>query len=152
MSTYFPKQGEIARKWYVVDAGGQPLGRLAVRVANILTGKNNPRYTPFLDTGDHVIVINAAKVRLTGLKAEQKVYSRYTGFSGGLRQEGYKKRLARNPESIVQEAVEGMLPKTKLGRAMARKLKVYRGDKHPHEAQKPQLTVDESTGGQRAGA
>jgi large subunit ribosomal protein L13 len=139
MSTYFPKQGEIARKWFVVDGDGQTLGRLAVRVANILTGKNNPRYTPFLDTGDHVIVINADKVRLTGLKAESKVYRRYTGFPGGLREEQYKKRFARKPESVVQEAVEGMLPKTKLGRAMARKLKVYRGDKHPHQAQRPEL-------------
>ena len=139
MSTYFPKQGEIARKWLVVDADGQTLGRLAVRVAAILSGKNNPRYTPFLDTGDHVIVINAGKVRLTGLKAEKKVYRRYTGYPGGLREEEYRKRFARNPESVVQEAVEGMLPKTKLGRAMAKKLKVYRGDQHPHQAQKPEL-------------
>ncbi len=139
MSTYFPKEGELARKWYVVDADGQTLGRLAVRVANILAGKTSPRYTPFLDTGDHVIVINAEKVRLTGLKAEKKVYRHYTGFPGGLREEEFKKRFARKPEWVIQEAVEGMLPKTKLGRAMAKKLKVYRGDKHPHEAQKPEL-------------
>jgi len=139
MSTYFPKQGEIARKWFVVDANGQTLGRLAGRVADMLSGKTSPRYTPFLDTGDHVIVINAEKIRLTGLKAEQKVYRRYTGFAGGLREEQYAKRLIRKPELIVQEAVEGMLPKTKLGRAMAKKLKVYRGDKHPHEAQKPEV-------------
>ena len=139
MSTYFPKQGEIARKWYVVDADGQTLGRLAGRVANILSGKTSPRYTPFLDTGDHVIVINADKVRLTGLKAEKKMYRHYTGFPGGLREEEFKKRFARKPESVIQQAVEGMLPKTKLGRAMAKKLKVYRGDKHPHEAQKPEL-------------
>lgn len=139
MSTYFPKQGEIARKWFVVDAKGQTLGRLAVRVADMLSGKTSPRYTPFLDTGDHVIVINAEKIRLTGLKAEQKVYRRYTGFAGGLREEKYAKRLVRKPELIVQDAVEGMLPKTKLGRAMAKKLKVYRGDKHPHEAQKPEV-------------
>ena len=137
MSTYFPK-GEIARKWYVVDADGQTLGRLAGRIARILSGKNNPRYTPFLDTGDHVIVINAAKVKLTGLKAEKKVYRHYTGYPGGLRQEEYRKRLARRPEAIVQAAVEGMLPKSKLGRAMASKLKVYRDDKHPHSAQKPE--------------
>ena len=141
MSTYFPKQGEIARKWYVVDASGQPLGRLATRVARILEGKNDPRYTPFLDTGDHVVVINAEKVRLTGLKGEKKVYHRYTGYPGGLRSEEFTKRLARRPEAVVQDAIEGMLPKTKLGRSMASKLKVYRGDKHPHQAQKPENLV-----------
>jgi large subunit ribosomal protein L13 len=135
MSTYFPKEGEIARKWYVVNAEGQTLGRLAARVARFLTGKNNPRYTPFIDTGDHIVVINAAKVRLTGLKSEKKVYRRYTGYPGGLREEQYGKRLARKPELILQEAIVGMLPHTKLGRAMAKKLKVYRDDKHAHQAQ-----------------
>lgn len=139
MSTYFPKLGEIARKWYVVDAEGQTLGRLATQVAMILTGKNTPRYTPFLDTGDHVVVINADKVRLTGLKANAKVYSHYTGYPGGLRQEEFRKRFARAPHLVVQHAIEGMLPKSKLGRAMAKKLKVYKGDKHPHTAQKPEL-------------
>jgi len=139
MSTYFPKQGEIARKWFVVDASGQTLGRLATRVARMLSGKDSPRYTPFIDTGDHVVVINAEKVRLTGLKTEQKVYRHYTGFPGGLREEDFRKRFARKPESIVQEAIEGMLPKSKMGRAMAKKLKVYKGDKHPHEAQKPEV-------------
>ncbi len=138
MSTYFPKAGEIARKWYVVDASGQVLGRLATRVAEILTGKANPRYTPFLDTGDHVVVINADKIRLTGMKSEKKVYRHYTGYPGGLREEDFRKRLARRPEAVVEDAILGMLPKTKLGRAMARKLKVYRGDKHPHAAQKPE--------------
>jgi len=137
MSTYFPK-GEIARKWYVVDADGQTLGRLSTRVARILSGKDNPRYTPFLDTGDHVVVINASKVKLTGLKAHAKVYRHYTGFPGGLREEEFSKRLVRNPELIVQEAIEGMLPKSKLGRAMATKLKVYRDEKHPHQAQQPE--------------
>ena len=137
MSTFFPK-GEIARKWYVVDAEGQTLGRLATRVARVLSGKNNPRYTPFLDTGDHVIVINAAKVKLTGFKAESKVYRRYTGYPGGLREEEFLSRMQRKPEAIVQEAIEGMLPKSKLGKAMASKLKVYRDDKHPHAAQKPE--------------
>ncbi len=141
MSTYFPKEGEIARKWYVVDADGQTLGRVATQVANILTGKNNPRYTPFLDTGDHVIVINAEKIKVTGLKAEDKVYYRYTGFPGGLRSEEFKKRMQRKPEQAVQEAIVGMLPKSKLGRAMAKKLKVYRGDKHPHTAQKPEAAA-----------
>jgi large subunit ribosomal protein L13 len=140
MSTYFPK-GEIARKWYVVDAEGQTLGRLATRVANILSGKDNPRYTPFIDVGDHVIVINAAKIKLTGLKAESKVYRHYTGFPGGMREEEYVKRLERKPELIVQEAVAGMLPKSKMGKAMVKKLKVYRDDKHGHEAQKPEVHV-----------
>ncbi len=143
MSTYFPKQGEIARKWYVVDASGQVLGRLATRVADLLSGKTNPRYTPFLDIGDHVVVINADKVRLTGLKAEKKVYRHYTGFPGGLRTEEYKKRFARRPEMVVQDAIVGMLPHTKLGRTMAKKLKVYRGDKHPHAAQKPEALAIE---------
>jgi large subunit ribosomal protein L13 len=137
MSTYFPK-GEIARKWFIVDADGQTLGRLASRVARILSGKDNPRYTPFMDTGDHVIVINAAKVKLTGLKSQSKVYRHYTGFPGGLREEDFLKRLERKPELIVEEAIKGMLPKSKLGRAMGSKLKVYRDDKHPHTAQKPE--------------
>ena len=136
MSTYFPK-GEIARKWFIVDADGQTLGRLASRVARILSGKNNPRYTPFMDTGDHVIIINAAKVKLTGLKSESKVYRHYTGFPGGLREEEFTKRMERRPEQVVEEAIKGMLPKSKLGRAMGSKLKVYRDDKHPHTAQKP---------------
>ena len=137
MSTYFPK-GEIARKWFVIDADGQTLGRLATRVARILSGKDSPRYTPFLDTGDHVIVINAGKVRLTGLKSDAKVYHRYTGYPGGIRSEEYKKRINRRPEKIVEDAIVGMLPHTKLGRSMAGKLKVYRDDKHPHLAQKPE--------------
>ena len=138
MSTYFPKEGEIARKWLVVDATGQTLGRLASRVASILAGKENPRYTPFIDTGDHVVVINAGKIRLTGLKAQKKVYRHYTGYPGGLREEEFSKRFERKPEMVVQSAIEGMLPKSKMGRAMAKKLKVYKGDRHPHEAQKPQ--------------
>ena len=137
MSTYFPK-GEIARKWYVVDADGQTLGRLASRVARILSGKENPRYTPFIDTGDHVIVINAGKVKLSGLKAESKVYRHYTGYPGGLREEEYKKRFERKPELVVEEAILGMLPKSKLGKSMGKKLKVYRDDKHSHAAQKPE--------------
>ena len=138
MSTRFPSGQEIARKWYVVDASGQTLGRLASRVARILTGKENPNYTPFIDTGDHVIVINAGKIRVTGMKSEQKVYRHYTGFPGGLREEDFRKRFDRKPELVVQEAILGMLPKTKLGRAMGKKLKVYRDDKHIHQAQKPE--------------
>jgi len=137
MSTRFPGGQEIARKWYVVDASGQTLGRLATRVARILSGKENPKYTPFLDTGDHVIVINAEKIRVTGMKSEQKVYRHYTGFPGGLREEDFRKRFDRKPELVVQEAILGMLPKTKLGRSMGKKLKVYRDDKHNHQAQKP---------------
>jgi large subunit ribosomal protein L13 len=121
----------------VVDASGQTLGRLATRVARILSGKDNPKYTPFIDTGDHVIVINAKDVRLTGLKSETKKYFHYTGFPGGLREEEFKKRLERKPEAIIESAIKGMLPKNKLGRAMGSKLKVYRDDKHPHQAQKP---------------
>jgi large subunit ribosomal protein L13 len=138
MSTYFPKEGEIARKWYVVDASGQTLGRLASRVARILMGKENPKYTPFIDTGDHVIVINADKVKTTGVKSEQKKYQHYTGYPGGLRTEDYRKRMERKPELIIEEAVSRMLPKSKMGKHMFTKLKVYRGDKHPHEAQKPE--------------
>jgi len=137
MSTRFPGGQEIARKWYVVDASGQTLGRLATRVARILSGKENPQYTPFLDTGDHVIVINAEKIRVTGMKSEQKVYRHYTGFPGGLREEDFRKRFDRKPELVVQDAILGMLPKTKLGRSMGKKLKVYKGDKHEHQAQKP---------------
>ena len=139
MSTYFPKQGEIVRKWYVVDATDQTLGRLATRVARMLQGKNSPRYTPFIDTGDHVVVINAGKIRLTGLKADKKVYHRYTGYPGGLRSEEFIKRHERKPQAIVEDAIKGMLPKSKMGRAMASKLKVYRDDKHPHQAQKPEI-------------
>ncbi|MBV9075028.1 MAG: 50S ribosomal protein L13 [Acidobacteria bacterium] len=138
MSTSFPTAGKIARKWYVVDATDQTLGRLATQVAHILAGKHNPQYTPFIDTGDHVVVINAAKVKITGMKAGQKIYRHYTGFPGGLREEQYEKRIARRPEMIVEGAIKGMLPKTKLGRAMGSKLKVYRDDKHTHQAQKPE--------------
>ena len=144
MSTYFPKAGEIARKWYVVDASGQTLGRLASQVARVLMGKNNPQYTPFIDVGDHVVVINADKVKTTGMKAEQKVYQHYTGYPGGLRTESFRKRLATRPDRIVEQAVLRMLPKSKLGRQMISKLKVYRGEKHPHEAQKPQAMALEA--------
>jgi len=144
MSTYFPKAGEIARKWFVVDAAGQPLGRLASRVARILMGKDNPKYTPFLDTGDHVVVINAEQVKITGMKTEQKLYQHYTGYPGGLRTEDLKKRMVRKPELVIEAAVARMLPKNKLGKQMFTKLKVYKGDKHPHAAQKPQLLATSS--------
>jgi large subunit ribosomal protein L13 len=138
MSTYFPKAGEIARKWYVVDASGKTLGRLGSQVARILMGKENPRYTPFLDTGDHVIVLNAEKVKTTGLKSEKKKYQHYTGYPGGLRTEEFRKRFARKPELVIEAAVQRMLPKSKLGKQMITKLKVYKGEKHPHAAQKPE--------------
>ena len=137
MSTYIPRSGDIERKWHVVDASGQTLGRLASRVARILSGKDNPKYTPFIDTGDHVIVINAKDVKLTGLKSESKKYFHYTGFPGGIREEEFKKKLERKPEQVLELAIKGMLPKNKLGRAMGSKLKIYRDDKHPHQAQKP---------------
>jgi large subunit ribosomal protein L13 len=138
MSTYFPSPNEINRKWFVIDASGKTLGRLATEAANTLSGKKNPQYTPFIDTGDHVIVVNAEKVVLTGLKSQSKVYRRYTGFPGGLREESFTRLLARRPEKVIEDAIKGMLPKTKMGRQMGSKLKVYRGDKHPHEAQQPQ--------------
>ncbi len=137
MSTFVPSGKNVDRKWYVVDASGQTLGRLATRAASVLSGKLNPQYTPYLDMGDFVIVINAEKIRLTGLKSEKKTYRRYTGFPGGLREESFTRLLNRRPEKVLEEAIKGMLPKTKLGRAMGTKLKVYRGDRHPHQAQQP---------------
>jgi large subunit ribosomal protein L13 len=137
MSTTIPSAKNMTRKWFVVDAAGQTLGRLATHAASVLAGKLNPLYTPYIDTGDHVIVINAEKIVLTGLKAESKVYRRYTGFPGGLREESFTKLLARRPEKIVEEAIKGMLPKSKMGRQMATKLKVYKGSDHPHVAQQP---------------
>ena len=137
MSTYFPSSHDITRKWFVLDASGKTLGRLATEAASMLAGKNNPKYTPFIDMGDHVIVLNAEKIVLTGLKSQQKVYRRYTGFPGGLREESFVRLMARRPEKIVEDAIKGMLPKNKMGRQMGTKLKVYRGDKHPHQAQQP---------------
>jgi len=137
MSTFVPSGKDISRKWYVIDASGQTLGRLATRAADLLSGKLNPQYVPYIDVGDHVVVINAEKVRLTGLKSSQKVYRRYTGFPGGLREEEFTRLLNRKPEAILEQAIKGMLPKSKLGRAMGSKLKVYKGDQHPHQAQQP---------------
>src|SRR5512147_67293 len=137
MPTYIPKVDESSRAWFVIDARDQVLGKVAVAAAEILTGKRKPTYTPFLDTGDHVIVINAAQVKLTGRKEEQKVYRYHSGYEGGLREERAKDVRQKNPVRLVEEAIRGMLPKTKLGDAMYRKLKVYRGADHPHAAQKP---------------
>jgi large subunit ribosomal protein L13 len=146
MSTYFPSGDGLAenRKWYVVDAAGQTVGRLATEVARVLTGKNNPQYTPFLDMGDHVIVINARKAVFKGSKNEQKMYRRHTLYPGGLREISVKDQFARHPERVIELAVKGMLPKSKLGRAMAKKLKVYGDAEHPHAAQRPEpLKLDE---------
>ncbi len=139
MKSYIPGEKEMQKQWHVVDAEGQILGRLATRVANLLTGKNKAVYTPFLDTGDHVIIINAEKIRITGKKATDKLYRHHTGHPGGLREVAAGVLMARHPERVVQEAVFGMLPKTKLGRAMRKKLKVYRGAHHPHQAQRPSV-------------
>ena len=137
MATTIPSGKNIARKWFVLDANGKTLGRLATQAASVLAGKLNPLYTPYIDMGDHVVIVNADKIVLTGLKADQKMYRRYTGFPGGLREEGFRKLLARRPEAIVEQAVKGMLPKSKMGRQMATKLKVYKGADHPHQAQQP---------------
>jgi large subunit ribosomal protein L13 len=137
MSTVIPSGKDIQRKWFVLDAQGKTLGRLASEAASVLSGKRNPLYTPYIDMGDHVIVINAEKIAVTGMRAEQKIYRRYTGFPGGLREEGFIKLLARKPEKILEEAIKGMLPKSKLGRQMFTKLKVYKGADHPHKAQQP---------------
>ena len=136
-TTTIPSGKNIQRKWYVIDATGQTLGRLASHAASVLAGKTNPLYTPYIDMGDHVVVINAEKIHLTGMKAGQKLYRRYTGFPGGLREEEYSKLLVRRPEKILEEAIKGMLPKSKMGRQMATKLKVYKGSEHPHHAQQP---------------
>ncbi|GAC1414397.1 MAG: 50S ribosomal protein L13 [Acidobacteriaceae bacterium] len=137
-STTIPSGKNIQRKWYVLDASGKTLGRLATQAASILAGKTNVLYTPYIDMGDHVVVVNCEKIVLTGMKADSKLYRRYTGFPGGLREESFVKLLARRPEAIVEQAVKGMLPKTKMGRQMATKLKVYKGPNHPHIAQQPQ--------------
>ena len=137
MRTYIPKANEIERKWYVVDASGQVLGRLATKIATVLRGKNKPQFTPHLDTGDFVVVINAEKVRLTGKKADIKTYSHYTGYPGGLKQEVFSDIQRRHPERLVEWAVWGMLPHSRLGKQQIKKLKVYRGAAHPHQAQKP---------------
>ena len=137
MKTQFPSPGEIVRQWHVVDAQDQVLGRLASKAALLLMGKHKPTYSTFLDTGDHVVVINAEKVRLTGRKDQQKLYRRHTGYPGGLIEVGAIKMRATRPTKMIEQAIAGMLPKNKLGKQMYRKLKVYAGDKHPHQAQKP---------------
>ena len=136
MKTYVPK--EVENKWYVIDAEGKTLGRLAAKIASILRGKHKPEYTPHLPVGDYVIVVNAAKVRLTGKKLEDKIYTRYSGYQGGLKRIPAGEMLKKHPERVVERAVKGMLPKNRLGRKLAKRLKVYPGPEHPHAAQKPE--------------
>lgn len=137
-TTYMAKPQEIERKWYVVDAAGQTLGRLASQVAAILKGKHKPTYTPHVDTGDHVIIINAADIKLTGNKLKDKKYYRHSGYPGGLKERTAEQMLEKSPEKVLELAVKGMLPKNSLGRQMFKKLHIYTGAEHPHQAQQPE--------------
>lgn len=137
MKTYTVRKGDIKREWYVVDAQGKTLGRLASEIAQILRGKHKPIYVPHLDCGDYVIVVNAEKVRVTGRKLDQKFYYRHSGYPGGLKSTSLRDQLQKHPTRVLEAAVRGMLPKSRLGRAMIKKLKVYAGDSHPHQAQQP---------------
>lgn len=139
MKSFIAKPHEVERKWYVVDAEGKTLGRLASEIAKVLRGKNKPTYTPHVDTGDYVIVINAEKVEVSGKKRDQKMYRHHTGFPGGLKEFTYKQMLSRKPEDIIRQAVKGMLPKNTLGRQMFKKLKVYCGSEHNNQAQQPEI-------------
>jgi large subunit ribosomal protein L13 len=138
MKTVFVKKEDVNRQWWILDATGQTLGRFASRIAKILMGKNKPNYTPNVDNGDFVVVVNAEKIRVTGKKLNQKVYYHHTGYIGNLKAETLKERLEKKPEEVIVDAVWGMIPKTRLGRKMIKKLKVYRGSEHPHIAQKPE--------------
>jgi len=137
MRTYVPKEGEISREWVVMDAADQVLGRMATEVARILRGKHKPDFTPFLDTGDFVVIVNAERVKLTGAKLDDKIYYRHSGRPGSLKSETARERLDKHPERVIQAAVWGMLPKNRLGRKLLKKLKVYAGPEHPHDAQQP---------------
>ncbi len=148
--TYLPSQASLEPKWYIIDATDQRLGRLATEIAMILRGKNKPTFTPHMDTGDFVIVVNAEKVAVTGKKRSQKLYRRHSGRPGGMKTETFAKLQARLPERIIEQAVKGMLPKNSLGRQLFTKLKVYAGDSHPHQAQKPEsLTIQTIPGGDK---
>ena len=138
-TTYSPKPGDVERKWYVGDATDKVLGRLASEIAQILRGKRKPEYAPHADVGDHVIVINAEKIKVTGAKAENKVYHRHTGYAGGLRTTPYSRMIERHPDRVIRKAVQGMLPHTRLGRTQIKKLRVYAGAEHRHQAQSPEL-------------
>ena len=137
MKTYYAKPNEVEREWLIIDAEDQVLGRVAAKAAHILRGKHKPQYTPHVDTGDFVVIINADKVQLTGNKADKKSYWRYSGWLGGLKTESFKEAMAKHPERVIEHAVKGMLPKNTLGRAQGKKLKVYVGPDHPHAAQQP---------------
>jgi large subunit ribosomal protein L13 len=137
LRTFTPKPADINRAWHVIDAEGQVLGKVATEAATLLRGKHKPIWAPHVDTGDHVVIVNAKKVKLTGRKEDQKIYRQHSGYEGGLREERARLVRARKPEKLVEDAVHGMLPKTKMGEAMYRKLKVYAGPDHPHTAQKP---------------
>lgn len=139
MKTFMAKAEEVQRKWYVVDADGKPLGRLASEVASVLRGKRKPTYTPHVDTGDHVIIINAEKVVLTGNKLDNKIYRHHSGWPGGMKETTYRHMMEKSPERVIELAVKGMLPHNSLGRAMFRKLNVYKGAEHEHQAQKPEI-------------
>jgi large subunit ribosomal protein L13 len=153
MGSFVPTAGSVVRQWHVIDAEGQVLGRVATVAARLLQGKHKAVYTPHIDTGDHVVVVNAARVKMTGRKEEQKLYRYHSGYEGGLRQERAKEVRQKNPARLVEEAVRGMLPKTKLGEAMWRKLKVYADAQHPHQAQKPQAAAAASRSqGKKKGA
>ncbi len=143
MKTYVPKQGEIVKKWYLIDAEGKVLGRVAVEAAKLLRGKHKPQYTPFLDVGDHVIIINAEKAVVTGKKMDQKKYYRHSGYPGGLKETTYRVMVEKHPTRAMTLAIKGMLPHNRLGSVMARHVRVYAGPDHPHEAQEPeQYTLD----------
>ncbi len=139
VKTYVPKLGEIEKKWYVIDAEDQVLGRVAVEAAKLLRGKHKPQYTPYLDCGDHVIIINAAKAKVTGAKYEDKMYYRHSGYPGGIKEVSYKEMLGKFPTRAMELAVKGMLPHNRLGRQLGRNFRVYAGNEHPHEAQTPQV-------------
>ncbi|MFP5331896.1 MAG: 50S ribosomal protein L13 [Acidimicrobiia bacterium] len=136
--TFSPKPSDLTRQWWVVDATDLPLGRLASEVAKLIRGKHKPTFAPHVDGGDHVIVVNASKVAITSGKSQEKIYYRHSGFPGGIKAETFESLLARRPEQVIERAVKGMLPKNRLGRKMASKLKVYAGPEHPHQAQQPQ--------------
>ena len=138
MKSYMARPLEVERKWFVVDAEGEHLGRLAAEIAKILRGKNKVQYTPHVDVGDFVVVVNAERVVVTGKKAEQRVYRRHSGYPGGMKETGYEQMLARKPTEVLRKAVKGMMPRTRLGRQQFRKLKIYAGPEHPHTAQNPQ--------------
>lgn len=142
MKTIIPKVDAVEKRWYVIDAQDQILGRIASQVATLLRGKHKPEFTPHLDLGDHVIVINADKIKVSGTKADKKVYTNYSGYPGGLRTKVFAKLLADKPERVLQHAVKGMLPKNRLGRQMIKKMKIYCGSEHPHVAQKPEVLPD----------